>query len=115
MSDRKGSIVASFPVTERQQVMMVTNGGQGIRSPIHDVRIAGRKTLGVTLFRVGPEERVVSVASIADEEGSVENGPESDMDGVIDTVVLDSGIIESGATGDGSGEAGPAGTDEPTA
>jgi DNA gyrase subunit A len=89
MSDRNGAIVASFPVTDTQQVMMVTNGGQVIRSPIHDVRVAGRKTLGVTLFRVGADERVVSVASIADDESDVENG--NDID-----------------------EAGPNGTAEPT-
>jgi len=71
MGERNGSIVAAFPVTDAHQVMMVTNGGQVIRMPIHDVRVAGRKTLGVTLFRVGPEERVVSVASIEEEE---ENG-----------------------------------------
>ncbi len=68
MGERNGAITAAFPVEESHQVMMVTNGGQVIRMPIHDVRIAGRKTLGVTLFRVGAEERVVSVASIEEEE-----------------------------------------------
>lgn len=69
MGERNGAIVVSFPVTDAHQVMMVTNGGQVIRMPIHDVRLAGRKTLGVTLFRVDPEERVVSVALIEDDEG----------------------------------------------
>jgi len=68
MGERNGAIVAAFPVEESHQVMMVTNSGQMIRMPIHDVRVAGRKTLGVTLFRVGADERVVSVASIAEEE-----------------------------------------------
>ena len=84
MSGRNGQMVATFPVTGNTQVMMVTNGGQVIRMPIHDVRVAGRKTQGVTLFRVGADERVVSVASIAEEEdgnGSAtaeapETGPE---------------------------------------
>ena len=74
MGDRNGSIVAAFPVEDTHQVMMVTNGGQVIRMPIHDVRIAGRKTLGVTLFRVGAEERVVSVASIAEDDDTNGNG-----------------------------------------
>jgi DNA gyrase subunit A len=83
MGERNGSIVATFPVEASHQVMMVTNGGQVIRMPLHDVRAAGRKTLGVTLFRVGAEERVVSVASIAEDEG--ENGDVADAtDGVID-------------------------------
>ncbi|QCO16906.1 DNA gyrase subunit A (plasmid) [Azospirillum brasilense] len=84
MGERNGSIVAAFPVEDSHQVMMVTNGGQVIRMPIHDVRIAGRKTLGVTLFRVGADERVVSVASIAEDEdtnGNGTNGNGSDPNG----------------------------------
>ncbi|ANC91434.1 DNA gyrase subunit A [Azospirillum humicireducens] len=79
MGERNGSIVAAFPVESNHQVMMVTNGGQVIRMPLHDVRVAGRKTLGVTLFRVGAEERVVSVATIAEEDGDngVETGGEA--------------------------------------
>ncbi|MBP2302566.1 DNA gyrase subunit A [Azospirillum picis] len=75
MGDRNGSIVATFPVEANHQVMMVTNGGQVIRMPLHDVRVAGRKTLGVTLFRVGADERVVSVATIAEEDGETGDSP----------------------------------------
>ncbi|MBP2229295.1 DNA gyrase subunit A [Azospirillum agricola] len=82
MGERNGSIVATFPVEASHQVMMVTNGGQVIRMPLHDVRVAGRKTLGVTLFRVGAEERVVSVASIAEDEA--ENGQGGDIDASMD-------------------------------
>ncbi len=64
MSDRNGAICASFPVTNDQQIMLVADSGQVIRMPIHDIRIAGRKTQGVTLFRVAIGERVVSVASV---------------------------------------------------
>lgn len=67
MGERNGAIVAAFPVTPQHQVMLVTNGGQMIRMPIHTVRIAGRKTQGVTLFRVAADERVVSVASLVDD------------------------------------------------
>jgi len=99
MGERNGSIVATFPVEASHQVMMVTNGGQVIRMPLHDVRAAGRKTLGVTLFRVGAEERVVSVASIAEDEG--ENGDVDAVDGVV-------GVVDGDATGvgptDGQGD-----------
>ncbi|MFD1624484.1 DNA gyrase subunit A [Azospirillum griseum] len=80
MGERNGSIVATFPVEASHQVMMVTNGGQVIRMPLHDVRVAGRKTLGVTLFRVGADERVVSVASIAEDEGDSADGAEGASD-----------------------------------
>ncbi|CAK0779391.1 DNA gyrase subunit A [Azospirillaceae bacterium] len=66
MGERNGAVVAAFPVADDHQIMLVTNSGQVIRMALRDVRVAGRKTLGVTLFRIDPEERVVSVASIAD-------------------------------------------------
>ncbi len=99
MGERNGSIVAAFPVESNHQVMMVTNGGQVIRMPLHDVRVAGRKTLGVTLFRVGAEERVVSVATIAEEEG--ENG----VDTGVETGDDANGSVEP--TGDAGSSAAP--------
>ncbi|MFQ5958883.1 MAG: DNA gyrase C-terminal beta-propeller domain-containing protein, partial [Alphaproteobacteria bacterium] len=66
-SDRNGQVVAAFPVADNDQIMLVTDGGQLIRCPVDDIRIAGRKTQGVTLFRVAEDERVVSVAWLADE------------------------------------------------
>ena len=76
MSDRNGAIAASFPVAGGQQIMLVADSGQVIRMPIHDIRVAGRKTQGVTLFRVAPGERVVSVASV-DEDSDADAGPEA--------------------------------------
>lgn len=67
MSDRNGEVVAAFPVKAGQDVMLVTNGGQIIRMPVDDIRIAGRRTQGVTLFRVAEGEQVVSVAALEDE------------------------------------------------
>jgi DNA gyrase subunit A len=69
-SERNGGVVASFPVTPGQQLMLVTNQGKMIRTTVGDIRIAGRNTQGVTIFNVADEERVVSVARIdeSDEE-----------------------------------------------
>ncbi len=72
-SDRNGSVVGSFPVNPADQIMLVTDGGQLIRCPVDDIRIAGRRTQGVTLFTVAEDERVVSVARL-DEPGDAENG-----------------------------------------
>ncbi len=69
MSDRNGLIVATFPVKDGQDVMLVTDGGQIIRMPASDVRVAGRRTQGVTLFRIAEDEKVVSVAVLEDQEG----------------------------------------------
>ena len=54
--------------------MLVTDAGKLIRCPINDVRIAGRKTQGVTLFRVDSDERVVSVARVSEDGEESENG-----------------------------------------
>ncbi len=69
MSDRNGAIVATFPIATGQEVMLVTDGGQIIRMKTDDIRIAGRRTQGVTLFRIESEERVVSVATLDDQSG----------------------------------------------
>ncbi len=66
-SVRNGGVVAAFPVREQDQIMLVTTSGQLIRCPITDVRITGRRTQGVIIFRIDSGENVVSVSKI--EEG----------------------------------------------
>lgn len=69
MSARNKEIVSSFPIEDDNQIMMVTDGGKLIRMPVSDIRIAGRKTQGVILFRTAEQENVVSVTWLdADEE-----------------------------------------------
>jgi DNA gyrase subunit A len=67
VNERNGNLVASFPIEETDQVMLVTNTGQLIRCPIDDVRIAGRNTQGVRIFRTGEGEKVVSVECVPEE------------------------------------------------
>jgi len=69
MSERNGAIVATFPLKDGQEIMLVTDGGQIIRMPVKDIRIAGRRTQGVTVFRVDQAEKVVSVAALEDTAG----------------------------------------------
>jgi len=66
MNGRNGAVVASFPVAAGHDLMLVSDSGQMIRMPVDSVRIAGRKTLGVTLFRVSADERVVSATPLAE-------------------------------------------------
>ena len=72
MTDRNGSVVASFPVASSDQIMLVTDSGQLIRFAVDEVRIAGRRTQGVTLFRIEQDERVVSVAHLSEVNGEGE-------------------------------------------
>ena len=64
--------------------MLVTNGGQLIRCPVNQIRIAGRATQGVRVLRTSGEEKVVSVERLAEQEdkseaedGGEENAPET--------------------------------------
>ena len=66
VNDRNGRVSASFPVEDADQIMLVTDGGQLIRTPVAGIRIAGRNTQGVTIFRTGADETVVSVERIGD-------------------------------------------------
>ena len=69
LSDRNGSqVVASFPIKNNDQLVLVTDKGKLIRCHVNDVRIGGRQTQGVTLFNVSDEEKVVSVAKLEEND-----------------------------------------------
>ena len=99
-SERNGQVVASFPVTEDEQLMLATNGGTVIRIRVHgqegdSIRIAGRKTQGVTLFSIGDEEKVVSVGLIREDD-------DEDND---DETITETAETEPAAPEEGSSEA----------
>jgi len=74
VNERNGRLIGSFPIEENDQIMLVTDGGQLIRCPVHDIRIAGRNTQGVRIFKTDGAEKVVSVERITEDE----NGEEAD-------------------------------------
>jgi DNA gyrase subunit A len=78
---KNGNVAAAFPVEHDDQIMLVTDGGQVIRCPVHDIRIAGRNTQGVIIFKLGDGEKVASVAHLP-ESGPAEagEGPAEDGD-----------------------------------
>ncbi len=59
-------IVASFPVEDSHEILLVTDGGQLIRFPVDGIRIAGRATQGVTLIRTAEGEHVVAAERLED-------------------------------------------------
>jgi len=71
-SQRNGCVVASFPAHNGQQLMLVTDQAKLIRTTVGDIRIAGRNTQGVTIFRVAENEHVVSAARIEETEEEAE-------------------------------------------
>ncbi|WP_407066932.1 DNA gyrase subunit A [Hohaiivirga grylli] len=77
VNERNGDLIASFPVEDTDQIMLVTDGGQLIRVPVGGIRAVGRSTQGVIVFNTAEGEKVVSVEHIDHEEDE-----EDDVDGV---------------------------------
>ncbi|HVB68251.1 MAG TPA: DNA gyrase C-terminal beta-propeller domain-containing protein, partial [Acetobacteraceae bacterium] len=76
-----GAVAATFPVRPGDDVMLVTDAGRLIRVPADQVRITGRQTMGVTLFRVNAGEHVTSVFPVLDQgedESPATDGPAGD-------------------------------------
>jgi DNA gyrase subunit A len=72
VNDRNGPLVASFAVENEDQIMLVTDGGQLIRCPVHDIRKAGRSAQGVIILDTAEDEHVVSVERISEDEEDAE-------------------------------------------
>ncbi|MBY0531076.1 MAG: DNA gyrase subunit A [Xanthobacteraceae bacterium] len=70
LGKKNGRVVGSFPVEESDQIMLVTDGGKLIRTPVKDIRIAGRSTQGVIVFDTADDEKVVSVERIREDDDS---------------------------------------------
>jgi len=87
VTDKTGPVIATFPVTDSHQVMLVTDGGQMIRTPINDVRVTGRSTQGVKLFNVAKDEKVVSVAWLIEDYDEDEDNVA--VDGAADGAAID--------------------------
>ena len=85
---RAADVVASMPVKSGQHLMLVTDGGQIIRTRVDDIRIAGRSTMGVIVFRLGKDEKVVSATCVDDmgdeEEPNAEVLADNSLDNPMD-------------------------------
>jgi DNA gyrase subunit A len=90
LSKKGGRLAASFPVEQFDQILLVTDQGQLIRTPVSQVRMVGRNTSGVIIFRTSADEHVVSVERLADtgedelDQGGGESTSDTDGDGASD-------------------------------
>jgi len=71
------AVAATFPVTDDHQIMLVTDKGKLIRTHVNTIRTTGRSAQGVTIFKVGSDERVVSVAWLVEDQDE-----EAELEGV---------------------------------
>ncbi len=90
-SARNGNVVASMPIKPDEDLMMITNRGTVIRCPVVDIRISGRATQGVVVFRTSAQEKVVSAERIPAEEVSDDDSGE---EMAVEVDVIESGVAE---------------------
>ncbi|ETZ07086.1 DNA gyrase subunit A [Holospora obtusa F1] len=67
ITSRTGAVIQAMPVKDQDQILMLTSLGQLLRCPVKDIRISGRRTQGVRVFRLDKGETVVSVAVVSSE------------------------------------------------
>ena len=67
---RNGPVVASFPTTRADQLMLVTDQAKLIRMGLESLRVIGRNSAGVRLFNVADDEHVVSAAKIEESDAA---------------------------------------------
>lgn len=87
-SERNGGVVSSMPIEEDGQIMLMTDGGKLIRCPVVNIRVAGRNTQGVTIFKTGKDEKVVSAIrlNLSEEDDDEAEGEETEVSESVETV-----------------------------
>lgn len=65
---RNGDVVGVKQVSDEDDLILINNRGRMIRISANSIPIIGRNTKGVRLFAVGPEEKVVGVARLAEKD-----------------------------------------------
>ncbi len=78
---RNGQVVSILLVKDEDDLMLVTDTGKLIRTPVSGTSVISRNTQGVRLIVMESEERVVSAAALAEKEDPV-NGVEDAVDGI---------------------------------
>ncbi|MBW2289449.1 MAG: DNA gyrase subunit A [Deltaproteobacteria bacterium] len=66
-NERNGQVVGVAQVVDDDQVMLITDGGKVLRSPVSGISTMGRATQGVRVMNLATEEKLVSMARLADD------------------------------------------------
>ncbi len=63
-NDKTGSVTAIHQVTDSEELLLITSGGNIVRLKVNEISVIGRNTQGVRLVRLGEDNRVVSVEKL---------------------------------------------------
>ncbi|MBU0482522.1 MAG: DNA gyrase subunit A [Proteobacteria bacterium] len=83
-SERNGKAIGALQVVDEDEIMMITDGGKIIRTNMQNVRVIGRNTQGVNLFKLGAGEKVVAMDRVAEPSGGEEEEYDESEEGVIE-------------------------------
>ncbi|HEB63198.1 MAG TPA: DNA gyrase subunit A [Gammaproteobacteria bacterium] len=72
-SERNGAVIGAISVTDQDEVMLISNGGTLVRTPVAGISVVGRNTQGVTLIKLGKKESLVSIEKIENLDGDEDN------------------------------------------
>jgi len=99
-SERNGDVIGAVLVNDNDEIMLITDGGTLVRTRVDGISVVGRNTQGVTIIRLGKNEKVIGVdrieglAGIDDED---EEGSEFDAALDVDEVFIDEADLASSA------------------
>ena len=96
-SERNGAVVGAVQVNDDDEIMLISDQGTLVRTPVAGVSKLGRNTQGVTLIRLAEEEKLVGLERIAEADiGEAEAPEETDAE----DVAADTGAGGESGTGD---------------
>ena len=85
LNEKTGLLAAQLMVQEDEDILLITDDGTIIRTPVRDIRIAGRATQGVRLMRVAEDSRIVGVARAEAEEEDAPETPNETVESIEET------------------------------
>jgi len=98
-SERNGGVVGAVLVNDNDEIMLITDGGTLVRTRVDGISVVGRNTQGVTIIRLGKNEKVIGVDRIEGLAGIDDDEEDSDFDAALDTdeVLIDEADLSSSA------------------
>jgi DNA gyrase subunit A len=79
-SERNGNVVGAVQVLDENQIMLISDGGTLVRTPVKDVSIVGRNTQGVKLINLTKNEKLVGLERVLEEEQDEELSEDTEQE-----------------------------------
>lgn len=90
LGEKTGKVVACMTVDEKDEVMIITESGMVVRIAVNGCRVIGRATQGVRVISLSNDDKVATVACVAESDKEEDGGPELDQsipDGALDDLL----------------------------